>query len=174
MTGNGVVETYTASLEFFGPLSNPNTLIDWDVAIAGNAVNEEFVTSGDTVGTIGYPNSNIQRTWVTLNTSGNKLISADILLENYDGYSTLPNYYTTKVEIGSKGDSLSEDYNATGATFLSVSNSISGVWREVRAPELSVGSGISAMTLLVCCLLIWHGKHRQIRTSCARRLTATS
>lgn len=162
MTGNGGVETYTASLEFLGPISNPNTVYDLNVGITGNTVNTGFGISGCTVGLSGTfgCSSNVEPMEVTLNTSGNKLISADIFLGSDDDYSKLGYYYTTNVDIGSKGDSLTQSYNATGATFFSVSNATPGVWTEVRAPELSAGGALSAMALLGCCLLIWSGKPR--------------
>jgi hypothetical protein len=158
MTGFGGPETLTAQMSFFGPLSNPDTLVSIKIDFYG-AYSQSFSDAGCIV--IGCLAASEDLTW-QINERNGKFIGADI---NFLGLYGKPGSYDEfALDIGPAGDSFNLSVlSADGPTLVSVSNSTPGVWKEVRAnraPELNANGALSAITLLAGCLLISTGKRR--------------
>src|ERR1700722_6028774 len=74
MMGNAV-ETFTASLTFIGgPVTSPNTDLNWTLNITGNALNTSYSCSGCSIGITG---GETQPTIITVNAKNGVLQSAD-------------------------------------------------------------------------------------------------
>jgi hypothetical protein len=140
-------ETYTASLTFHGPLTNPNTDFDLQVTAAGTSGRSSELVPDCLIG--GGCNS----ATVALNTEGNTLTSADI---------TIPDF---NVDIGAKGDNIIV-VGLDGTTLLSVSNNTPGTWTNAtpgttKAPELDPATAGGGVTLLVGALLVLRGRRQR-------------
>jgi hypothetical protein len=142
MTGNAV-ETYTASLTFFGPVTNPVTPLNWSIDVTGNAFNTDLTCTGCEAG---IPVGNTEPTSFVINATDGVLTSADIELRLYGGIPMISE------DIGAKGDSLTLSTYG-GVPYLSVSNDTPGTWKEVggnptAGPELDPSDAWGALALL--------------------------
>jgi hypothetical protein len=152
MTGDGATETYTASLTFYGPLTNSATPLDYLLSVGGTAYKFSWGCQGCAIGYIG---SNIEPASIVVNSTNNVLTSAYITLIS-NGETQVP-----YVDIGAHGDSLTLTLASTGARQLFVSNDAPGIW--TRAPEIDPSSAFGAMALLGALLLMVRGTPRSIR-----------
>src|ERR1700733_2896534 len=147
MAGDGATETYTASLTFFGPLTNPNTGLNYLISVSGTDYNASWGCGGCGIGSAG---SNTEPTSIVVNSTNNVLTSAYISL-SLAGAMQVP-----YVDIGAHGDSLTLELASTGRTQLFGSNDAPGIW--TRAPEIDPSSAFGAMTLLGALLLMVRGR----------------
>lgn len=147
MTGAGGPETITAQLDLMGPVSD--LTFDVNVSIAGS-YSEHFPENGCEVvcSSAGMPMT------FQFNEKNGKFVGADLTMSNLYGTPPGDNVLFGSLSIGPKGDSLKFTDLDFGTSPISVSNSTPGIWTEMRAPELNVGGALSAMTLLVMCILM--------------------
>jgi hypothetical protein len=165
MFGNAL-EIFTASLTFFGPLTNPNTEADLQFKISGTAVNESFTSGGDCPIDQFCDQGATRILKIDVNTVGARFRSADITFigsaeEPPPGFSK---FVSIDAVIGQNGDSFSVTPNFPGdGTAIFTSNDTPGRWTEVpvKAPELDAASLSGALTLLAGGLLVLRGRRRR-------------
>ena len=145
--GVGGPETITAQLDLLGPVSD--LTFNVSVSIAGSSYSTQFPANGCQVvcSSAGMPMS------FQFNEKNGKFVGADLTMANLPGPPD-DNELLGVLSIGAKGDSLKFTDVYFGNSPISVSNSTPGIWTEVRAPELNAGGALSAMTLLIVCLLM--------------------
>ena len=130
MTGTGgSQDTFTAALTFFGPVTNPATLMNFQFTISGTDVNRSYNLIGCS---ISYCGGELNPIDVTVNSSGGIFKSANIYMGDGEHGFTGQDGSLVAV-VGPKGDSLEiEDFY--GHPVLSVANATPGTW--TRAPEI--------------------------------------
>lgn len=143
MTGDGATETYTASFTFFGPLTSPDTGVNYLINVTGSAYTGGWGCNGCAIGAVNF---NTMPTTLIVNSLNNVLTSA------YIKFYSAGALQVPYVNIGANGDSLRVELAPTGATELFVSNKTPGIWTE--APEIDPSTAFGAVMLLGSLLLM--------------------
>jgi hypothetical protein len=122
MNGVGGPETFTAWLDFFGPVTNPNTPLNYGISFTGG-IHDSMTITGLTVASFGADILEPGHIAINTNKSG-EFESAYITLGNYGN----PPIGNETMTIGKNGDSLLATTIPDGIVEANVTNSVAGHW----------------------------------------------